>query len=144
MHAEHRPVEPDRPTGEGYERSDLSIKGIGVFGAALILLLALALFSMAWLFGFFTSGDATRQPVSPPAPASARSGPAQPLLQVDAPRDLKALRAAEEATLGSYGWVSKEAGIARIPIGRSMEILAERGLPAPASPAPTRGGGVRP
>ncbi|HYR46504.1 MAG TPA: hypothetical protein VER78_05820 [Thermoanaerobaculia bacterium] len=45
------------------------------------------------------------------------------------------LRAEEDAILTTYGWVDKKAGVARIPIDRAMEILAERGLP-PSKPMP--------
>ena len=36
------------------------------------------------------------------------------------------MRAAESAVLESYGWVDREAGVARIPIERAMLLLAER------------------
>jgi hypothetical protein len=58
---------------------------------------------------------------------------------------MKALRAAEDEVLTSYGWVSKEAGIARIPIEHAMQLVLERGLPV-SKPAPTAApakGGVR-
>ena len=32
--------------------------------------------------------------------------------------------------LNSYGWVDKPGGVARIPIDRAKEMLAEKGLPA--------------
>ena len=35
--------------------------------------------------------------------------------------------------LNSYGWVDKPGGVARIPIDRAKEMLAEKGLPAPQS-----------
>jgi hypothetical protein len=72
----------------------------------------------------------------PPSPlASTRSGPPEPRLQVNPVQDLKALRAAEDQILASYGWVSQETNVARIPIDRAMELLVERGLPAPPKPA---------
>lgn len=46
------------------------------------------------------------------------------------PREaLKRLRDREDAALGRYGWVDREAGIVRIPIERAMDLLLERGLP---------------
>ena len=133
------------PTGRaeaGHEKSDLSIVAITIFGIVLTGVLIAALVSMAWLFGFFESWQA-RQDVPPSPLATTRSGPPQPLLQVHPVQDLKSLRAAEDRILTSYGWVNKEAGIARIPIARAMEIVVERGLPAPAkapAKAPARGG----
>jgi hypothetical protein len=62
----------------------------------------------------------------------------EPRLQVDAPNELRQMRAAEEATLNSYGWVDKEAGVVKIPVERAMEILAKKGLPARKQEAKTR------
>ena len=54
-----------------------------------------------------------------------------------------AMRAREKELLGSYAWVDRGAGVARIPIDRAMELLVERGLPASkpmvaATPAPVK------
>jgi hypothetical protein len=54
-----------------------------------------------------------------------------PALDADQPSQLQALRAAEEQRLGSYGWADEGSRIARIPIDRAIEILAEKGLSAP-------------
>lgn len=49
----------------------------------------------------------------------------------------KALRPGEEKILSSYGWVDQKNDIARIPISRAIDIVAQKGLPArPASAAP--------
>jgi hypothetical protein len=40
------------------------------------------------------------------------------------------VRADEEKILSTSGWVDREGGIIRIPIQRSMELLAQRGLPS--------------
>ena len=81
---------------------------------------------------------------TPASPLATRTVPIEPRLQVQAPKELKALQAAEQEILTSYAWVNKEAGIARIPIDRAMQLVLERGLPAPkpAAPAtpPVKGG----
>ena len=56
---------------------------------------------------------------------------------------LAELRAQEDALLTSYGWVEKDKGIARMPIGEAMKIVAERGLPTFPAPEPAPGGGAR-
>jgi hypothetical protein len=121
--------------GGGYEKSDLSVKAIVTFAIVLTAVIIMALISMAWLFDFFDLWQ-TRRDVSPSPLASTRSGPQEPRLQVNPPQDLKAFRAAEERILMDYGWVNKEAGIARIPIERAMELVVERGLSAPAKTLP--------
>jgi hypothetical protein len=59
-------------------------------------------------------------------------------LQGDAPKELRQMRAAEEAALNSYGWVDKDAGIVKIPVDRAMEILAKKGLLARKQEQKTR------
>jgi hypothetical protein len=53
--------------------------------------------------------------------------------------DLKSFHEAEDAILRRYGWIDERAGVAQIPIDRAIELIAEKGLPAPAAavaPAP--------
>ena len=58
--------------------------------------------------------------------------PPQPRLQSRPAVDLAAERAREQALLDSYGWVDRDAGVARIPVERAMELLVRdaRGLRA--------------
>jgi hypothetical protein len=37
------------------------------------------------------------------------------------------LRARDQEALGTYGWVDPAHGVARIPVDRAIEILAEKG-----------------
>jgi hypothetical protein len=69
-----------------------------------------------------------------------RQLPPEPLLQGapgkdDKPTDLPLdemgrVRKETSEKLNSYGWVDKSGGVARIPIDRAKEMLAEKGLPA--------------
>jgi hypothetical protein len=53
-----------------------------------------------------------------------------PRLQMDdGNQDLADLHAREDLLLDHYTWVNREQGTLRIPIGRAMELIAERGLP---------------
>jgi hypothetical protein len=61
----------------------------------------------------------------------------QPRLQRTPPVDFMGMMQEERARITSYGWVNKDAGIARIPVDRAMEILVEKGLPKVAAPPPT-------
>jgi len=69
----------------------------------------------------------------------------KPRLQRDDVEEMHDQLYSEESQLQSYGWVDQDAGQARIPVSRAMELIAERGLPvrttttpeaAPASSAP--------
>ncbi len=47
----------------------------------------------------------------------------------DGNQDLADLHAREDLLLDHYTWVNRQQGVVRIPIGRAMELIAERGLP---------------
>lgn len=123
----------DAPQG-GYEKSDLRPKPIVVFGVVLAVVMVLA---FAATYGVIRVLGWWERPrlETPASPLATRTVPPQPRLQTDAPKDLKALQAVEQEVLTTYAWVSKEAGVARIPIERAMQLVLERGLPTPR-PAP--------
>ncbi len=129
--------QPGDAPARGYERRDISVRVVGLFLLGLLVSVGVVLLLMALLFNYLTAREAARDvPLSPLA--EARPLPPEPRLQVQAREDLKALRAAEDALLNSYGWVDAKAGVVRIPIERAMELLVERGLPARG-----RGAGAR-
>jgi hypothetical protein len=115
----------------GHEASDVDVGGIFGFGFGL-LVTAVAVHVFVWfLFVSFSKREARR--VMPEFPLSAGQEnrlPPEPRLQVHPRQDLRDLRAAEDAVLAGYGWVDKNAGIVRIPIGDAMKLTVERGLPA--------------
>ena len=129
-----QPQGEPQPGSQGVEKSDLAVKGIFVFfllllvsGVAIHFIIAAQLDTLrkkpsqtdAW-----GAGARTMQ-------AQATKTPRRefPRLQLSPPADLQAFRAREEAELSSYGWVSKTAGVARIPIERAMKLLLQNGLP---------------
>ena len=60
----------------------------------------------------------------------------KPRLQRDDVQEMRDQLFGEEARLQSYGWADKDAGQARIPIDRAMELMAARGLPVRGTAAP--------
>ena len=63
-------------------------------------------------------------------PASRIGFRPSPRFQENPQQELRELRAKQKALLEGYGWVNKEAGVARIPIEEAMKMVVERGLPA--------------
>jgi hypothetical protein len=55
--------------------------------------------------------------------------PPEPRLQPFPALELQALRQHEDDALSRYGWVDQKAGVVRIPIGKAMDIMAQRGFP---------------
>lgn len=118
----------DLPTG--YEPSDLKPGVIALFAVGLVIAIALALVITTLFVNYRALQHARREaPVS--RLAGEREAAPGPRLQVDAQNKLRQMRAAEDTTLNSYGWVDQDAGIVKIPIDRAMEILAKKGLPTP-------------
>lgn len=118
----------DEHPKHGHERRDISIRGIVIFGGILAGSTAIVLLLIAWMFHFFTGLE--RKSHVPPSPlAVTRRPPPEPRLQVSPSDDLKTMQAAEDAQLNNYAWVNRQTGIVRIPVGRAIELLAERGLP---------------
>lgn len=95
---------------------DISVRAVR-WGALAILggiLFALAAAYGAWrLFG-------------PEASAGHFAAPA-PLLQSAPQPERAAYFADKEQRIGSYGWVDRKAGIARIPVEQAMQLMAGQG-----------------
>jgi hypothetical protein len=112
----------------GHETSDLNVGAVVAAGVGLVLVLALVLVGVTWLEG------GVRGPLGAPGL------PPEPRLEAVPGQQLRDVRASWDALLHSYGWVDRQAGVARIPIERAMDLLAERGLPASPEPGDgTRG-----
>jgi hypothetical protein len=108
----------------GHEPIALSARAVAkgfsvLYGVLFVSLLLMA--GLMLLLSKFEGGDATVN-----APASSAALPAGvPELNSDQSGSLRALRARERKVLTEYAWVDAEAGIARIPIKRAMEILSQ-------------------
>jgi hypothetical protein len=113
-----------------HETSDVNIRAILGFGAGLVVV-AIGIHFIVWLlFGYFTSRETQRVPPQYPlAVSQGERTPPEPRLQTTPREDLRDLRAAEDETLASYGWVDRNAGIVRIPIDEAMRLTLERRLP---------------
>lgn len=119
-----------------YETRDVKIRPLAVFLAGLTIVgifVYLVIFVLLRLF----SAEAARQDaqvapstVSRPAAAPGEERlPPEPRIQANPAADMKVLRDQEDAVLGTYGWVDRQAGIARIPIDVAMRQVVEEGLP---------------
>jgi hypothetical protein len=118
------------PPGAKYEHTDID-PAVG-YKFALWLSVAMVL-SFGIVYGTFVFFD--RQEAS--ANAAAQRYPLAkdferplptPSLQTQPFADVYALREEEAKKLGSYGWVDKEGGVARIPIDKAMDVMIQRGF----------------
>ena len=129
--------EPRTDLQASYELSDLRPGYIAFFGIGLSVVLVISVV-IASLIVHYKTVQHARQDTPIPRLAREREATPGPHLQVDANKDLRQMRAGEEAVLNSYGWVDKSSGSVRIPIERAMEILAKKGLPARKQQEKTR------
>jgi hypothetical protein len=127
--------------GPGYERSDVSVRGVMVFAVVLVASCGLLMAAMAWLYGAFGAREATAERALPPATRVPLAGPQHPpapviqaapgsRFELEDPRvEMEDQLARMERILTTSGWVDRNAGIIRIPIEDAKELLLERGLP---------------
>src|SRR5207245_10771638 len=90
----------------GHELSDLRPGYIALFGIALTTVIVAAAVITSLLI-HFKAAEQSRQETPVPRLAGEREATPGPRLQVDANKELRQMRAAEDAALNSYGWVDK-------------------------------------
>lgn len=130
--------------GPGFEPKDLGSRPIYGF---LISLVVIGILIYYVLWGVFNGLDAwsrrherqgsplvqaevdTREPDAPRTHEKIQREFPEPRLEDNERTELDPFRYQEEQTLNSYGWVDQNAGVARIPIERAMELIVQRGLP---------------
>jgi hypothetical protein len=102
--------------------------------ASLVVFFLAGLAAASWLQ--VRQGERGPLPVPPEAGRSKIGMVEQQLfdLSVRGERD----RAARRERLGSWGWVDRAAGIAHVPIGEAMDLVAKGVRPAPGAGEPAR------
>lgn len=115
--------------GAGHERKDADVIGLFLIAGLLLLILGIS-FLVCWgiLHRFNRERAAQRSPARAPRAAQVAAFP-QPRLLVHPGSEREKSQSAAQTQLNTYGWVDRAAGIAHIPIGRAMQLIAERGLP---------------
>jgi len=123
------PMDEPRPedVAAGHEFRDVNVRALVLFGLGLAVLIGVTMLGGWWLFVHY----AVHQPrAKGSAGEQVEPGPyAEPKIQVNPSVDLEQLRTHEETVLHSYGWTDRQAGVARIPIERAMDLVVQRGLP---------------
>ena len=159
---EHESHNKQASLREGYEVTDVSVRGILVFLTGLFISVGV-FFVFCFGLGILINNGLKKSDGAPNkwnanTAASAgklknmESNPAAvqqqlqqltqtfptPRLQADdGNQDLADLHAREELLLDHYSWVDQSQGKIRIPIDRAMELIAQRGLPVAAKQAST-------
>jgi hypothetical protein len=114
----------------GYERRDVNIRALLWFAAAIVIGSAVVMAGSLSLRDHFERVAKSNDPEISPLAEEEQIPPA-PNLQDRPNRDFAEFRRSKEKTLASYGWIDRSQGVVQIPVDRAMDLLLERGLPAP-------------
>jgi hypothetical protein len=156
----HKPEKQGANGAAGFEQSDVRIRGVIVFLTAMAVFIAVAGL-VAYGVGKVINARLNKEDGPPskwtksvdvrqlgnmpsnPALQNKMAGMTQnfptPRVQTDdGSEDISELHAREQLLLDNYSWVDPAQGKVRLPIGRAMALIAERGLPvvSPAKTAP--------
>jgi hypothetical protein len=128
------PTQPpfDPHSRAGHETSDASPFYVGLFSLGLVLMIALVLPLLGWIFWRLEAAAVRKDPAQ--SPLAGNQVPPEPRLQTEPAADLASVRHEEDKRLSSYGWIDPQQHVVRVPIERAIQILAEHGLPEPAGP----------
>jgi hypothetical protein len=96
----------------GYETRDVAVAPLLKFGVGLVIALVATVVLMLLLYRFLF---VSRRPAAVAEKA-----------QTNIYQQLRDLHHDEDVALGRYDWIDRKAGIVRIPIGRAMELVAEK------------------
>jgi hypothetical protein len=117
-----------------HESADISLRAIVSFVILLTVVTLAVQGAMYGVFRVFDRIETASDPAVSPLATPANEAPAEPRLQTTPWADLKTLRADETAYLHGYGWIDRQAGVARIPIDRAKALLLQKGLPVRQGP----------
>jgi len=110
-----------------HEHSDVSVRAIGMFLAALLTGMVVVYVGLLGLWRFL--GTVVPQEPSTTALSGPRELPPAPRLQVKAEEELEIYREKERQRISTYGWVDRTAGTVHMPIEKAMDMVLQRGMP---------------
>ncbi|MGE3840987.1 MAG: hypothetical protein AB7I50_05315 [Vicinamibacterales bacterium] len=126
-------VSPDASIG--HETSDADVSGVGKTLLYTGIFVAMCFVFIWFMFGVLRSDAVTRDSgTSPAVPREGDRRPPLPRLQVRPTDELTAFRQQQQETLDTWEWSNPEHTLARVPVGRAMDMVAEHGLPEPPAP----------
>lgn len=128
---EHESQAQEEPGRHGHDRVTTSPVGVMAAGIGLLALTAFAMILMVRMTLFFerdSRDERDRDAGERAAPTTAAEIPPPPRVQPNQQLQLQRQTTEKLQILTSYGWVDEAEGIARIPIERAMDLVAERGL----------------
>jgi hypothetical protein len=116
-----------------HETSDVSVRGVLWFGAGVVGFVVAVVAVLAWFFWMQYAREARVKTTDLPlAKERRRQGPILPppprLEQIERRRGVPPERKSDLIDPDGYGWVDREAGVARIPLAEAEERARASGL----------------
>jgi len=138
---EHNSSPPATPSG--HEPNAIDVRAVWLSGVGLFAILVATFFLMVNLWQGLAGQAATTSDSEPTRSKIASSATGVPELNPKQHLQLERLRINERELLTEYAWIDREAGVARIPIDRAIQIVAESGLPRTGGTPLSSGGRAR-
>lgn len=114
-----------------FERSDASFKTIAIWMVVIVILVLLVALAVWGYFNYF-SRQKLNEAMARRSPLLAAEQTVQeipgPVLQISPAIHMQQFLKEEDAALSSYSWVSKEAGLVRIPVDVATSKVLTSGL----------------
>lgn len=115
----------------GYESRDVALPTLTRWLVYLFVFIAGSIGVTFGVYRFLVPAGAEENR-SQPLTTVRRTPPARaPIVQAHPRRDMIVFRREEAEALNGYGWVNQNKGVVKIPVDRAIDLIAERGLPAP-------------
>jgi hypothetical protein len=130
-HSQHElgPEPAAHDVAAGHELSDVSVGGLIMFLAGLVISLAVVVVAVAGIFVLLMRQAEKSDPPQPPLANLRSKDPPAPRLQESPALDMRQSDAEQAAALHETRWIDKEAKVVQLPIARAMQLVVERGLP---------------
>jgi hypothetical protein len=123
----------------GHESTGVEARGLVVGAVVLSAIVAVSELVLWWWMGDFQRDEKQAKALTPARSSVEVDQFPQPRLEKSPPVDLLQVKQEELRRIETYGWVDRKEGIARIPVDRAMDILAQKGLPRVHAPPAARG-----
>jgi len=131
------PAEPHDPLAPRTEKDDVPARRIWLTGAVTVAVIVASVITADLLRKGDLRGDAHgHSPAPVPLQASEQIGIVEQTPILDARRGLDE-RAPQKESLRHFGWIDRAHGVARIPIERAMDLVADPAVDVQALALPT-------
>lgn len=124
-HKKHdHPVSGHQPSAaDGYERTDAAAMPVVAFTFWLAVFTVASFAACFAMYRWMEHGRKSMDPASHPMAVERKISQNVPRLQIHEAADLAVFRQTADEQVNSYGWISREASMVRVPVAKAMDLL---------------------